>query len=190
LLHELCGDRQGLIRPFLDDIGGRQYALKAAFDTQQKITRYFEGLEQTEEHDYVCAILLDLSANLLLFEVEGSSGAGFHFRFNMHHTASFRALDATTQSKLYDLYVDYFFRRQDKHWQEEAMKKLPALKQSTNMLICGEDLGLVPTCVPEVMRQLGILSLEIQRMPKALGKEFFHPNEAPYLSVVTPSRMI
>ena len=67
------------------------------------------------------------------------------------------------------------------------MKKLPALKRATNMLICGEDLGMVPHCVPDVMSQLGILSLEIQRMPKATGKEFFHPADAPYLSVVTPS---
>jgi len=37
------------------------------------------------------------------------------------------------------------------------------------------------------MRQLGLLSLEIQRMPKDASKEFFHPNDAPYLSVVTPS---
>jgi 4-alpha-glucanotransferase len=67
------------------------------------------------------------------------------------------------------------------------MQKLPALKRETNMLICGEDLGLVPASVPEVMRQLGILSLEIQRMPKDPKREFFHPADAPYLSVITPS---
>ena len=55
------------------------------------------------------------------------------------------------------------------------------------MLICGEDLGMVPHCVPDVMKQLGILSLEIQRMPKDSTKEFFNPTEAPYLSVITPS---
>jgi 4-alpha-glucanotransferase len=55
------------------------------------------------------------------------------------------------------------------------------------MLVCGEDLGLVTDCVPDVMKQLGILSLEIQRMPKDNSKVFFHPNDAPYLSVVTPS---
>jgi 4-alpha-glucanotransferase len=55
------------------------------------------------------------------------------------------------------------------------------------MLICGEDLGMVPSAVPVVMKQLGILSLEIQRMPKDLHYEFFHPAQAPYLSVVTPS---
>jgi 4-alpha-glucanotransferase len=69
----------------------------------------------------------------------------------------------------------------------EAMQKLPALKRVTDMLICGEDLGMVPACVPEVMRDLGFLSLEIQRMPKAMGVEFSRPADAPYLSVVTPS---
>ena len=67
------------------------------------------------------------------------------------------------------------------------MQKLPALKRVTNMLICGEDLGMVPACVPDVMKQLGLLSLEIQRMPKALGMEFSRPADAPYLSVVTPA---
>ena len=61
------------------------------------------------------------------------------------------------------------------------------LKRATNMLICGEDLGLVPSCLPPVLQQLGILSLEVQRMPKAINKIFFNPIEAPYLSVVTPS---
>lgn len=46
---------------------------------------------------------------------------------------------------------------------------------------------MVPACVPDTMRQLGLLSLEIQRMPKRLGQEFSRPADAPYLSVVTPS---
>jgi 4-alpha-glucanotransferase len=71
--------------------------------------------------------------------------------------------------------VDYFFRRQDDCWRREALQKLPALKRVTNMLICGEDLGMVPACVPEVMKQLGLLGLEIQRMPKALHVGFFAP---------------
>src|SRR2546421_597519 len=70
---------------------------------------------------------------------------------------------------------------------KDDMQKLPALKRDTNMLVCGEDLGLVPACVPEVMKQLGLLSLEIQRMPKDLSRDFSRPQEAPYLSVVTPS---
>ena len=105
----------------------------------------------------------------------------------MEQTSSFKHLPAETQARLRDLYVDYFFRRQDDFWRREAMRKLPALKRVTDMLICGEDLGLVPACVPEVMRELGFLGLEIQRMPKALGREFSRPADAPYLSVVTPA---
>jgi 4-alpha-glucanotransferase len=67
------------------------------------------------------------------------------------------------------------------------MRKMPAIKQSTNMLICGEDLGMVPGCVPKVMNELGILSLEVQRMPKNPKTLFFHPDDAPYMSVVSPS---
>jgi 4-alpha-glucanotransferase len=105
----------------------------------------------------------------------------------MDQTSSYKYLDGDTQYKLKQLYLDYFFYRQDDYWQKEAMHKLPQLKASTNMLVCGEDLGMVPHCVPDVMKQLGILSLEIQRMPKNPRTEFFHPNDAPYLSVVTPS---
>jgi 4-alpha-glucanotransferase len=37
------------------------------------------------------------------------------------------------------------------------------------------------------MQQLGILSLEIQRMPKSPQATFFHPGKAPYMSVITPA---
>ena len=59
------------------------------------------------------------------------------------------------------------------------------IDNATNMLVCGEDLGMVPACVPEVMHELEILSLEIQRMPKDPNVEFAHPADAPYMSVCT-----
>jgi 4-alpha-glucanotransferase len=112
---------------------------------------------------------------------------GYHFRFGIDKTASFRHLEPEIQAKINALYIHYFFRRQDDFWRIQAMEKLPALKRATQMLICGEDLGMVPDCVPDVMNELGILSLEVQRMPKKSGYAFFHPKDAPYLSVVTPS---
>jgi 4-alpha-glucanotransferase len=131
--------------------------------------------------------LFDLVSNVILFEVAGSNGRQFHFRLGIEETPSFRRLPVLVQSRLKELYVDYFFRRQDVLWKGEALEKLLALKRATNMLICGEDLGMVPDCVPDTMRQLGLLSLEIQRMPKRIGQEFSRPADAPYLSVVTPS---
>ena len=105
----------------------------------------------------------------------------------MQKTHSFHNLDPYTQKQLLELYINYFFHRQDDLWKKEAMKKLPSLKSSTNMLICGEDLGMVPQCVNGVLKELTILTLEVQRMPKDSDTEFFQPKDAQYLSVVTPS---
>jgi 4-alpha-glucanotransferase len=205
VLNEIFGgDADWFRREFLLATGPGQYSLKPEFATQRQVETYFaersaglrpgakggkfekrrDGARRSEAADEKLKIgLFDLISNVVLFEVDGK----FHFRFAMEQTASFKNLPADQQAKLRELSVDYFFRRQDDFWMREAMQKLPALKRVTNMLICGEDLGLVPACVPEVMRDLGFLGLEIQRMPKAMGVEFSRPVDAPYLSVVTPS---
>ena len=170
---------------FLESIGDEHFALLPAFKTQRAVEAHFEQQEQTAFNSKIKQGLYDLISNVIL--LEGDQPQAYHFRFNIGNTSSFNHLNKSTQNKLHELYDDYFFKRQDAAWEKEAMKKLPMLKRSTNMLICGEDLGLVPSCVPHVMYQLGMLSLEVQRMPKANHKTFFHPYDAPYLSVVTPS---
>lgn len=163
------------------------YDLKPEYDTQRKVEAHIAVLEDDEDNERLKTGLFDLISNVILFEEQGSNGQQFHFRIGADKTISFRFLDADQKIKLHDLYINYFFKRQDDFWMKEAMHKLPYLKRATNMLICGEDLGMVPHCVPDVMQQLGILSLEIQRMPKKPGTEFFNPIDAPYLSVITPS---
>ena len=86
-----------------------------------------------------------------------------------------------------DLYIDFFYRRHNEFWKHNAMGKLSALLGSTNMLACGEDLGMIPACVPEVMQRLNILSLEIQRMPKDPAQTFADPARYPYGCVCTTS---
>ena len=187
VLSEVFGTDKDQILRFLSNSLGSNYSLKPEFDTQRKVEAYFSSLEDSEQNKRIKSVLFNLISNVILFEAEGSEGEAFHFRVLMDATPSFRHLDAHTQYQLKDLYVNYFYRRQDDFWMKEAMLKLPELKRSTNMLICGEDLGMVPASVPGVMKELAILSLEIQRMPKDPTKEFFHPNDAPYLSVVTTS---
>jgi 4-alpha-glucanotransferase len=188
VLYDIFGEAAGRVKQeYLNELSADWYGLKEAFNTQRKVEDHFKKLEQNEENEKLKIGLFDLISNVILFEVEGSNGTQFHFRISMENTTSFKNLYGDTQNGLKELYVNYFFRRQDAFWKKEAMKKLPALKAATNMLICGEDLGMVPHCVPEVMQELGILSLEIQRMPKDTSREFFHPADAPYLSVVTPS---
>jgi 4-alpha-glucanotransferase len=182
MLREVFGeDDKTVKRTFLEAKTGGVYALKPEFATQQQVEGYFAA---QEKRDALLEVgVFDLITNVILFERDGK----YHFRFDVEKTASFKALPRDMQLKLRELYIDYFFRRQDDFWKRESLRKLPALKRVTNMLICGEDLGLVPACVPHVMRDLGLLSLEIQRMPKRMGQEFSRPADAPYLSVVTPS---
>lgn len=163
------------------------YDLELKYESQRKVEEHFATLEESDENEAIKLGLYSLISNVILFDDEESQGEKFHFRISMEKTSSFRYLEPALQEKLKELYIDYFYRRQDDFWYKEAMHKLPQLKAATNMLVCGEDLGMVPHCVPEVMQQLGILSLEIQRMPKDPKKEFFHPNDAPYMSVITPS---
>ncbi len=191
ITHNIVAERFGteadyVMGTFLNWVDG-MFELKEAYNSQKKVAIYFSGLADSELNTYIKFGLYDLISNVIFFEEEGSQMQQFHFRINMEQTTSFRDLDDYIKQKLKDLYVNYFFRRQDDFWRKEAMHKLPELKRSTNMLVCGEDLGMVPDCVPDVMRQIGTLSLEIQRMPKDPKKEFFHPADAPYLSVVTPS---
>ncbi len=187
LYDEVGNEVEHFKQTYLQPNGDGTYSLLEEYSTQRKVEEHFLAFEMSEHDNWVKEKLFDLISNVILFEAEDSNGQQFHFRFSVESTKSFQYLDGNTQTQLRDLYVDYFFRRQDEFWKKEALKKLPALKRSTNMLICGEDLGLVPSSVPVVMKELGLLSLEIQRMPKNTDNEFFHPNNAPYLSVVTPS---
>lgn len=188
VLHELFGDESGtIIKNFLQRSGPETYEMRPEFDTQRKVENWFNEKSNGDKNDVLKNKLFDLISNVILFEQEGSSGSEFHFRIGIDKTLSFQYLSDDVKHRLWNLYVDYFFKRQDGFWRKEALKKLPALKEATNMLVCGEDLGMVPDCVPKVMKQLGLLSLEVQRMPKQSGIEFFNPDDAPYLSVVTPS---
>jgi 4-alpha-glucanotransferase len=174
----------GVRRDFLLDLGHGRFALKEEYATQRKVADHFSklGSGNWANQDWLRDSLMDLVAEVLFLE----AGEGeFHPRMSMEDTDSFKSLDRETQGRLRELYVDYFFRRQESFWEEQAMEKLPAMRGASDMLLCGEDLGMVPACVPGVMKMLGILSLEIQRWPKDGGREFGHPARMPYMSVCT-----
>ena len=188
VLADLFGDQQQYVKDtFLVNGTDGTYSLKPEVATQKRVETWFAIHEKNDHNDWLKQNLFDLISNVILFEEEGSDGQQFHFRFNMEKTASYQHLDDYTKKQLYYLSINYFYERQNEFWRAEALQKLPALKQETDMLICGEDLGLVPASVPRVMQDLGLLSLEVQRMPKDEKATFTNLNAAPYLSVVTPS---
>jgi 4-alpha-glucanotransferase len=120
-----------------------------------------------------------------LFVPDAKQPELYHPRIGVIGEEVWRSLPKYEQDAFIRLYEDFFFRRHNDFWASQAMKKLPALIEASNMLVCGEDLGMVPSCVGPVMKQLGILSLEIQAMPKAYGVPFAQLHENPYRSVDT-----
>jgi len=177
----------GVKRDFLLDHGMGRYELKSEFSTQRGISDFFENLKSGDwaNQDWIRDELLDLVGEVLFFEVNGSQRKEFHPRMRMMDTRSFKALAPEAQKALNSIHDDYFYIRQERFWELKAYDKLPAIRSASDMLLCGEDLGMVPTCVLGVMNQLGILSLEIQRWPKVYGAVFSDPASAPYMSVVS-----
>ncbi len=179
-------DAKYVIQTFLDQINPEHFQLKEKFSTQRKIDHFLQQAKQKSKLP-LRVQLFNLVSNVLFMEVEGSEGMEFHPRIDLQKTASFQALDTNTQNAINDLYQDYFYHRQEDFWRAQAMTKLPVIKAATNMMICGEDLGMVPDCVAGVMEELGFLSLEIQRMSKNPKTEFLQSKDIPYLSVASPS---
>lgn len=189
VLYETFGESTNNVisKYFLTD-GWQQFKFKPEFDTQKKIEAHFASLghDITKEEALIRDGLYTLHCEVL-FVRDLREADKFHPRISIHSSATFRNLPYETRSLLDRIYVDYFYHRHTAFWKEQAMEKLPALVSSTNMLVCGEDLGMVPDSVPDVMNALEILSLEIQRMPKKLNTEFAMPADAPYRSVCTTS---
>ena len=189
VLFEIFGQySEDVIKEFLLADGLQSYKFKSEFDTQKKIEAHFVSLGNNygNHKDLVCDGLYQLFSEVL-FVRDFQSPSMLHPRISMHNTVSFKNLDNNTKNVLDKIYIDYFYHRHNDFWKQQALKKLPALIEATNMLVCGEDLGMVPDSVSEVMETLEILSLEIQRMPKKPNTEFAMPADAPYRSVCTSS---
>ena len=175
---------------YLSEYEQGKFNLKPNFATQRLVWDYFESNRKDEVlsgkdsriRDGLCALIGEV-----LFLRDPDHPARFHPRIAFHDTNSYMNLSDSTRYVLDELYIEFFYHRHDDFWKEQAMKKLPSILQSTDMLVCGEDLGMIPACVPGVMNELGILSLEVQRMPKDPKIVFLHPSDAPYLSVSTTS---
>ena len=122
-----------------------------------------------------------------LFLVDHKRNDRWHPRIAVQYQDVYKALNEEEKFNFNRLYNDYFYSRNNHFWYQEAMKKLPRLTQATRMLVCAEDLGMVPDCVPWVMNELRILSLEIQAMPKDPTTRFGKLSHNPYRSVDTIS---
>ncbi len=185
-LDELFGECKSIVKKkYLKSIENNRFQLKKEVGTQKKIEQLFTNASTPEE----LAIKNGLMSLVceVLFIPDLKEKEKYHPRIAIHQSLAFRVLDTSTKEALNKLYVYYYYTRHNEFWKNQALEKLPPLINSTNMMVCGEDLGMIPHCVPQVMSQLEILTLEIQRMPKQIDVEFEVLENIPYLSVCTSS---
>ena len=186
-LHDFFGDyTEEAKNRFLYVRGPGRYGLKEEYDTQAKVVKYFSNLEADEKNEKLKNALLGLIDEVLFIEDAEQKGK-YHPRISAQFTYIYRSLNDYERWCFNRLYNDFFYHRHNDFWYGKAMWKLQPLIGATDMLVCGEDLGMIPDCVPAVMDKLQILSLEIQRMPKDPKMEFGNPLLYPYMSVCTTS---
>ena len=174
-----------VVEKYLDHKHDDIFALKPEYDTERKIEAVFKGKDSMDDvwvRDGLYALVSDV-----LFVRDDNDPNKFHPRITAQLNFMYEALYDSDKEKFNRLYNDYYYRRNNNFWYNEAMKKLPVLVQATRMLVCAEDLGMVPDCVAWVMDQLRILSLELQQMPKDPKVRFGILSRNPYRSVCTLS---
>lgn len=182
VFHERAGEVK---EKYLNRLDDERYQMKSEVDTQRKVEALFADVTDEKElwlRDGLYALISDV-----LFVRDHTNPGVFHPRISAQLDFIYESLYDNDKAAFNRLYNDYFYRRNNQFWYQEAMKKLPKLVQATRMLVCAEDLGMVPDCVPWVMDELKILSLELQSMPKDPSVKFGHLSRNPYRSVCTIS---
>ena len=173
--------KENYVRP----IGQGRYEMRPEFATQRQVEAHFAGKDDRRSirlRDGLYALISNV-----LFVADHRCPNRFHPRIMAQDDYFYTRLNRYEKGAFARLHHHFYYERHNDFWYREAMKKLPMLTQCTPMLACGEDLGMIPACVPWVMEQLRILSLEIERMPKDPGHKFAPVEHYPYSSVCTLS---
>ncbi len=185
-LPELFGEYTPEVRDiYLERSSSHHSALKERFDTQRKIESYFA--DKNDEKSTIIREGLYCIVNEVLFIEDHKKINHFHPRISASTSFIYKELSNSDRYAFDYLYWNYYYQRHNEFWKEQGYKRLIPLISCTDMLVCGEDLGMIPHSVPEVMNKLQILSLEIERMPKESNIEFTDLKQIPYHSVCTTS---
>lgn len=190
------GRSQWVKATFLSHLHDDIWQLKPEFDTQRKVEAWFQAHEgEKVDVDDAGSMLVDASLrdglytliSNVLFVRDHKRPELFHPRIAVQNDPVYETLWQHDKDNFNRLYNDFYYHRHNQFWYEEAMKKLPRLCDATEMICCAEDLGMVPDCVPWVMNQLQILTLELQSMPKDPACKFGYLERNPWRSVCTIS---
>lgn len=136
--------------------------------------------------DKAKSVLAEMLKNVTLIPVDNKN---FSLSWSYGNTRGYQSLNNWEKGKIAELSARCGAEA-EKIWEKNALNLLSFMKETTNMLVCAEDLGAVPDCVPSVLQKLGILGLKVVRWAREWNKDgdpYTNINEYPELSVCTPA---
>ncbi len=182
-LHEFFGDEtENMVSVYFESLPAEKtrFVLKPEFSSEKAITSLDESQAAKDA-------LLKVYWNRV-FIPSGDENTFFPYWYWYNQPVLY-TLPENEQQKLHEIIK----RNEDSQnglWEQNALKLLSVLSKETDMLVCAEDLGAVPNCVPTVLNKLNILSLRIERWARnwnAPYSPYYDMKEYPRLSVCTTS---
>lgn len=159
-------------------------AAEGRVDTHFPTEREYLAIEDPVER----RALLRRLWNRVLIDVDGN-GREFRPTWHWSETPLFDSLPDHEKGALHRI-VNEDGPRQEALWATTGRERLAMIDGSTDTLVCAEDLGAVPDCVPGVLDELGILGLRVERWTRRWNQEgqpFVPPSEYPRDTVCSPS---
>ena len=109
--------------------------------------------------------------------------------FKFAETRAWASLNQAERDVLLDLFAKNN-KKQENQWKKQAETIFSAIIPTTDMVACGEDLGVSMDCMPKVMDEFGILGLKVVRWCRDWGVDgqpFLDFKKYRKLSLVTTS---
>ncbi|HBG65389.1 MAG TPA: 4-alpha-glucanotransferase [Treponema sp.] len=122
----------------------------------------------------------------MLIELQEDS---FVFVYSYKAASAWGTLSGEEQEKLGRLH-DEIAAKEDALWKQQALSVLTPICAASKMTACAEDLGVSLACMPDVLKELSILSLKVVRWTREWGKDgqpYIPFEEYPAQSVCTTS---
>lgn len=146
-----------------NNIGNGLYKLKKEFFSPTAVAEWIKVNVSPEHKDAITNGFNEILHEVLFINIVAGE---YHPRIMLTETERFQLLHNNEKEIFSKIYEDFFFHRHNQYWKEVAIRNLEGMLKECDMLVCGEDLGMIPSSVPTVMKRLQILALELQRMPK------------------------
>lgn len=187
ILKERFGeDEKPILKKFFAESNGAILRFKPEYSTQAAIAEGLKGEDGSSFKNSIEKIkkgLFELIDDRLMLRDETDPNK-FYFTCHLHFTRSFAEFTPEDKKhRMGQLQHDFFWVRQN--WRSQGTERLGAIQGAAKMMVCAEDLGHVPPETFEVLDELGILGLRIQRWPS--HGNFGDPAQYGYLTVASPS---